>query len=346
MLTSLLLLSTATHAANITDLPPQYRGDIGIAYTATVIPDTLEQDRIAVGERRTIAHDMVYEGRFGITDYLMVALELPHAVKHEVRFFNSNAMAYDPISETGTMLGTGPIEDSSRSGSGLGGTRFRIAGAPFSETVFADRGDRVTWVLGVGFQFRDDSNFWTTDGGERGAGPGSSAFEIDSTWSTDHQHASPYIAVAWSRRAPNNDGPVPVKDPSDLWLVSGLEIPLWGDPSWADGLGTEVVLDLSGRFGYHTYGDGVSGVLLPAVLPISRRTAATQSETSSLWGNVDVRWRAARYVDWSLRGAMGGVLGHRLEHHYPVRTATGSKVGWSLGTAVTFRMRDPLFDQR
>ena len=97
MLTSLLLLSTATHAANITDLPPQYRGDIGIAYTATVIPDTLEQDRIAVGERRTIAHDMVYEGRFGITDYLMLGFVdrlVCSSIKYILRSFQLHILRF------------------------------------------------------------------------------------------------------------------------------------------------------------------------------------------------------------------------------------------------------------
>lgn len=346
MLIPFLLLSNAASAADITTLPPQYRGDVAIAYRATVVPDTLEEDGATVGERRSTTHKLEYSVLFSATDYLAIQIGLPHTARQTIQFSESNAMVYDPIDQTGTMRNTSGIADSTRSGSGLGGTRIRLVGTPFSESVFAARGDQVSWLIEVGMQFSDDSNFWTVAGGERGAGPASPAFELDSTWSTDHQYASPYIGVSWTRRSPHSDGQVPIKDPSDLVLFSGLEIPIFEDPNWANGLGTELTMDLSGRFGFHTYGDGVSGVLLPATLPISTGKAVTQSEASSLWGHMDVRWRAARYIDWSLNSAVGGVFGHRLEHHYPVRTATAGKVGWSAGTTVTFRARDPLFDAR
>lgn len=346
MLIPFLLLSNAASAADITTLPPQYRGDLSIAYRALIVPDTLEQDEVTVGNRRSVNHGIEYTALFSATDYLALQISLPYTAQHNIRFSESRAMVYDPIEETGTMRNTGPIADSSRSGSGLGGTRVRLVGTPFSESVFASRGDQVTWMIAIGLQFRDDSSFWTVSDGERGAGPASAAFELDSTWSADHPHASPYLGVSWVRRSPNAEGTIPIKDPSDLVFVTGLEIPIFEDPDWANGLGTDLTVDLSGRFGYHTYGDGISGVLLPTILPISSGLAATQSETSSLWGHAEVRWRAARYVDWALNGSMGGMFGHRLEHHYPIRTATEGKVGWGLGTTITFRARDPLFDAR
>ncbi len=346
MFSSLFLLSSVAHGAAVTDLPPQLRGDIATSYRATIIPDSLEQDGVTVGERRTIDHSLAYTGRVGLTDFFAIELQLPHTASHEIRFSNSNEMIYDPLTETGTMRGTGTVADSAVKGSGAGGARLRVMGTPFSETVFADRGDQITWKLVLGVQFADKSSFWTTDGGQRGAGPASPAFELESFWSTQHEHSAPYVGVSWRRRNPTSSGPVAVKDPSDVLFTTGLEIHIWEDPSWADGLGTEVDLDLSGQFGYHSYGDGVSGILLPSVLPISDQTAMTESETSSIWGHIDLRWRAARYVDWSLNGSMGGVLGHRLEHHYPIRTSTTGKMGWALGTEVTFRMRDPLFDDR
>lgn len=344
MLPSLIFLTATVNAATVTDLPPQFRGDVAIGYRATIVPDTLKQNEATVGERRTIDHALTYTGLLGLTDFLAVELQLPHTVSHEIRFKNTNSMVYDPITETGTMIGTDPMDDSKLSGKGLEGTRLRIMGTPFSETVFSERGDQITWKIGIGVQFADKTNIWTAENGERGAGPASPAFEFDSFWSTKNQHASPYLGVSWARRSPNSNGPVPVKDPSDVLLTSGLEIPLWEDPTWADGLGTDVALNLSGQFGYHTYGDGVSGVLLPTVLPISKGSAVTQSETSSLWGHIDLRWRAARYIDWSMNGSMGGVFGHRLEHHYPIVTDTKGKMAWALGTELRFRMRDPLFD--
>lgn len=346
MLTSLLLLPTIAHGAAVTDLPPQFRGDIAVAYGATITPDTLIEGDATVGNRRTIRHDLSYTGRIGLMDFLALELVLPHAAKHEIRFSDTKAMVYDPIAESGTMRGTGGIEDSTLEGQGLGGTRIRIMGTPFSESAFAARGDQITWKLALGVQFADKTSMWTTEGGQRGAGPASPAFELQSFWSAEHKFASPYVGVDWMRRSPTSNAAVDIKDPSDLIFTAGLELPLWEDPDWANGLGTGLTLDLAGKFGYHTYGDGMSGVLLPTVLPISNGTAATQSETSSIWGHIDLRWRAARYVDWSLNGAMGGSLGHRIEHHYPVRSDTAGKMGWGLGTELTFRMRDPLFDKR
>ena len=139
---------------------------------------------------------------------------------------------------------------------------------------------------------------------------------------------------------------IPVKDPSTLDLKVGMEILLLEDDSFAEGLGTELALDLHATFGHQSWGDGVSGVQLSNALPITSGRAVSQGETNSLWTGFDLRWRVVRYVDWTISHALGAPFGRSLEHPYAVESATDGKLGWKLGTALTFRMRDPLFDKK
>ena len=350
MFSSLLIASATTAlAAEVTDLPPQWRGDVGIAYEAVVVPDSLQEDGQIVGERRAVDHLITYSGTIGWTDYLATELALPQQASSRIAFSNMNRMAYDPVLETGTMVGTGDGRDQMVKGSGAGGLWVRLKGTPMSESTFADRGDQITWLMSLGYQFRDQTSFWNTaDSG--GAGPASPAFEFASYWSTQNNRSEPYLGVTWTHRFETESDTgtrvLSVQDPSTLDLTVGMEILLFDDASFAEGLGTELALDLHATFGHQSWGDGVSGVQLANALPITRGRPVSQGETNSLWTGFDLRWRIARYVDWTISHALGAPFGRTLEHPYAVVSATDGKLGWKLGTALTFRMRDPLFDQR
>jgi len=359
MLTLLpLALSLTATAAEVTALPPQARGDVAIDYGVTVVPDTLREDNMQVGSRRSIDHTLHYRARFGILDMLAVELELPHAASSRIRFSDATEMVYDPVTQSGTMTGTSAIRDIDRHGSGANGMWARLLGAPLSEDVYSARGDQITWLIGLGYQFKDNSSFWTRDeSGQRGAGPVSPALEVQSFWSTQNNMTEPYLGFVWTKRfatettARNTNGVVnqanlAVQDPSSIDIQTGMEIELWSDDDWANGLGTEIALDLSGTFSYQTAGTVLSGVSLPSVLSLTAGQPVTQSEGSSLWGATSVRWRIIRYVDWELNSALGAPLGRRLEDPYNVSTSAKDKLGWSVGTGFTFRMRDPIFDAK
>ncbi len=347
MLTSILLWTVLpAQAAKVTDLPPQWRGDFGIGYGVTVVPDSLVEDEVRVGNRRSIDHQIDYAGRLGLTDYLAFEVVLPHHASSQIRFSDSNRMVYDPILGTGTTLGTDRVSDSELHGKGMGGTWLRLLFTPFSETTFASRGDQVSWLLSLGMQTENKTSFWAVENGERGAGPASSAFELQSFWSVQNNRTEPYLGVDWTRRSPTEIGGIAIQDPSSIDLTTGMEILLWEDPTWANGLGSELALDLSVTFGHQTWGDGISGIQLPSVLSISEGTSVTRSETQSLWGGFGLRWQPVRYVDWTLQSAIGGPFGHRLEHPYAVATTPAGKLGWTVGTNITFRLRDPLFDAK
>jgi hypothetical protein len=347
-----IALALTAHAAEVTALPPAMRADIEINYAATVIPDSLEESGQRVGERRSIDHNLRYIARYGFAKAFAVELELPHSASSKIKHFNSNQMVYDPILDTGTMVGTDTAPDGETTGKGAGGVLVRVVSTPLSEDLFSARGDQITWLLGLGYQFKDETNQWTVTDGERGAGPLSPGLEVRSFWSTTNSMSEPYLGVVWTNRfaatqtTQATNKKLDIQDPSSLDLVTGLEVELHRDDDWANGLGSEVALDLSATFSYQTWGDVVSGVTLPSVLSNTKGASVTQSETSSLWGAMSVRWRIIEYLDWTINTAIGGPLGYRLEHPYPVSTAPSGKLGWQVGTGFNFRMRDPMFDPK
>jgi len=168
---------------------------------------------------------------------------------------------------------------------------------------------------------------------------------------------APYMGVTWIKRFASDttlrnqygivsEANVAVQDPSRVDLQSGMEITLWANDSKANGLGSEIALDLNGTFGYQTASTAISGVKLPSVLGLSAGQPVTQSEGSSLWAGGGVRWRIIRYLDWTIHSSLGSNLSRRLENPYDVSTAPNGKLGWTVGTAFNFRMRDPMFDPK
>jgi hypothetical protein len=353
-----LLLSGSAFSADVTEIPPFLRGDIGIGYSVTAIPDRLFEDNQPVGRRRSIDHMMDYSGTFGFAPGFALSLSLPHYASSRIRFFDSQRMVYDPNLGTGTMIDTDPLSaDPEIHGIGAGGTWITVAATPFSETTFAPRGDQITWLIRLGYQFKDNTAIWThNDNGKRGAGPGSPGLLIESFFSTTNGMSQPWIGVSWDKRFPfeadiqDENGKslatdLTIQSASSVILSTGLSIEALNIPSFADGLGTAIIIDPRVRFGYHSWADVPSGVSLPSVLSISQNSIVTQSETSSLWAGFNFKWRIIRYLDWDTNLDMGTPFARQLEHPYDVTTGMG-KLGWEIGTGLTFRMRDPLFDKR
>ena len=352
------VIAFAAQAAEVTDLPPQARGDVAIDYSAAAVPDALREGNETVANRRSIDHMLHYRIRFGALDYLAFEVELPHYASSRIRFSNAREMSYDPLTQTGTMIGTDSIPNTERHGIGAGGTWLRALATPVSESLFDARGDQVTWLVGLGYQFKDQSSFWNrNETGKRGAGPTSPGLELRSFWSTQNNMTSPFIGLTWTQRFAsdatlrNTNGVVTqanvaVHDPSALDIQTGMEIELWADESRANGLGSALALDIEGTFSYQTAGQAVSGVQLPSILSLSENQTVTQSERSSLWAGGGLRWRIIRYLDWRIHSSAGANLSQRLENPYDVSTASKGKLGWTVGTTFNFRMRDPMFDAK
>ena len=128
-------------------------------------------------------------------------------------------------------------------------------------------------------------------------------------------------------------------------LRSGMEIEVFRDEAWAEGLGTAVMVDPSARFGWRSGAQVPSGVYLPNVLSVTENTSVAQGQASELWAGVGLTWRIIRYVDWKVQAEIGSPLSYRVEHPYEISTGMGD-MSWTAGTSLTFRMRDPLFDSQ
>jgi len=349
------LIAGTAQAADITALPPAMRGDVGLAYGVKVVPDVLLEDDTVVGRRRAIDHTITYSGTIGLTDIFAFEIALPHAASSRVRFFDSYRMAYEPNQGTGTAVGTDLLTSNPEiHGTGLGGTRFSFAVTPFSEDTYASRGDAITWLMRIGYQLPDKTNIWTFDGGDRGAMDGASGMVLETAFSTTNRMSQPYMGLRYDKRMPvrmdivdkNGDvaaKEVQIKPASTVSLTTGLEIELHKNHAFANGLGTSVSLDPYARFAWRSAAEIPSGVYLPSVLTMTKNTLVAQGETSEAWAGLGIKWRIIEYLDWKTTAEMGTPFAYKVEHPYEVTTGMG-KLGWQVGTSLTFRMRDPIFD--
>jgi len=353
-LLNMFLVGTAA-AADITSLPPAMRADVAVDYAVRVIPDTLYEGDTEVGSRRAIDHTLLYSTKLGLTDGLAFELSVPHAASSRMRFFDSHRMAYDPNAGTGTMVGTEALKKNPEvHGTGLGGSQFSLAGTPFSEDTFSARGDAITWLMRVGYQLQDKSNIWTHTDGERGALDGASSLLFETAFSTTNRMSQPYLGLRYEKHFPlrtdirSSSNEVLAKNQDiqvadSVTLTTGLEIEVYRDEAFANGLGTVFFLEPRASFGWRSGAEIPSGVKLPSVLPLTEHTLVGQSETSEIWGGMGIKWRIIRYLDWDTHADFGTPLAYRVEHPYSVSTGMG-KLGWQVGTGLTFRMRDPIFD--
>ncbi len=357
----IVLLSLAAlpaHAAEVTDLPPMLRGDVEVRFDLSVEDARLVESGETVGKRRIADNQLVYAGTLSVYDGLALFFELPHGVGTNVSFGDAREMVVDADfgagKEAGTMLGSDPIEDPPVvQGSGLEGTWVGIRGAPFSRDLFPRQHDSTSWLLELGYRFKDKSNFWTVnDAGKRGAGPGAPAFRFHGAWSTRYRASQPYVTTTLVRTGRITTD---VADASGQTTATGLVL---RPASSADlGVGSELVagtygegpsagqvgIDCRLHFGYVSWQDIPSGLYLPSVLDLTTSQAATESEYAYVRGGLGVNWRIVEYVQLNLGGDVGTSSPRRIEHAYPVYTGMGT-LDWQVHALLRFRARDPLFD--
>ena len=350
-----LLLSFAhtgtARAAELTELAPALRGDVAVRYDfASAHADLLEQDA-TVGQRVLRTHTVTYAGSFSPIDGAAVFFEVPQIPSQTVSYTEAREMAFDPAADQGTSVGTSTIQNPTGvEGSGVAGVWLGVRGTPLSESLWAGRGDRTTWLLEAGYRLKDDTNLWTYGpDGSRGAGPGAPAFRLVSTTSTTKGSAEPYVRARWIRTGRINTD---IVNDRGQTLATGVE--LRPESRFDLGVGTElevsqgpadgarVALDFRGTLAYHSWQDIPSGIYLPDVLEASRSQVATQSERVTATGRFGINWRFHEYVQLNVAGEAGVHTPYRVEHFYPVTTGPG--LVWGVTTTLRFRFRDPMFD--
>jgi hypothetical protein len=342
-----LLLSA--HAADVTEIPPRFRGDVEIGYRYDHQHSFLYEESENVGGATAVDHVLRYAGTFAVWDGIAAWVELPHYASQQIEYADTHLMAFDPNDETGTMLGTDPDPSPPTiSGAGPGGVWVGVKGTPFSQTLFADRPDRLTMLLEAGYRFADRSNFFTTsDEGHRGGGPGGAGWRASAAFSTTHRSTDPYLKFAYEhggaivQDVKDENGEVVATDatvdPTDnLEALAGAEVRVYRD----DDAGAALDLDFFLRAGYSTWQDVPSGIYLPSVVAPSYGQVVTQSDMLYARGGVGVDWRILEQVEWDVAGEVGTRTPHRLEYPYDVATGIDS-FDFAITTSVTIRIRDP-----
>ena len=348
---ALLLVAPAQAAGVNTDFPPWLRGEVVVHYDLDASSGQLTEGGEDVGRMRHMSQVMTYEGAFTVWHGLALVVGMPHWVNENVRFTDAQSMAFEPASNAGTMLGTDGIgSPEPTKGQGVGGAWLGLRGAPMHQEIFGSRGDRVSWILDVGYRFKDQTPFWTYGPrGTRGAGPGAGAFIFKSTVATTHNLTSPYLVTELTRAGRletsivdadgnTSDTVMNIRPASSAGITLGAEV-----KAVEYGTGARLDVDMRTRFGYRSWQDLPSGTYLPSVLDTSEGLSATLSETSYLTLGAGIHWRFIDYLQLDLMGDVGVNTGGRVEHLYPVDMQLGA-LEWQVQSALRFRIRDTLIE--
>lgn len=346
----LLLSAPAALAAELTEIAPFLRGDVDISYDFETENARLLEDDTLVANRTIDTHLMRFGGEFTVMTGAQVYFELPIYLGETITFSDSYSMVIDPTTDSGTYLGSeqvdGPV---TVQGKGLGGTWLGLKGTPLSETLWPRRGDKVTLLVDVGFRVPDKSSLWTvSEDGQRGAGPGSTAFRLHTAASTKMAWTEPYVAAWLTRSGPAKnvalvdeegnklaDNAVTVLPAHEIAARFGLEVVPYTEPS----SGARFALDVHGDFSYRSWQDIPSGIYLPDVLDGSRGALATQGETSTASAGLGLNYRIFEWAQLNVGGDFGVVMPQSVEHFYDVQTGMGTTT-WGVHTTLKLRGRD------
>jgi hypothetical protein len=345
----LLLLTSPADAAEVTELAPQYRGDLGFRFDGFTRYDRLNEDETEVGRRQLRSNQLTLAGAFSVINGAGVFFEIPR-LSDSITYSEANLMAFDPNSDSGTMVGTEPLTgELGMSGAGLGGTWIGVRGAPIHEDLFAHRGDRSSWLFELGYRFADKSHLWSIDGDQRGAGPGASAYRLHGAFSTTHRASRPYLTATFLQSGRlttdvTDETGILISDaeisPANrMDLKTGSEVFVWTHEE----SGSQISLDFSTSFGYHSWQTIPSGTYLPSILDASQSVLILESEVTTLDVGFGINARIMEYAQLNVGGEIGTMSPQRIEHLYSVNTAPGT-LDWQLHIEARFRARDPLFD--
>jgi hypothetical protein len=349
-----MLWPVIAQAAELTEMPPALRGDLGVRFDTYTQHDRLTEQEEVVGRRVLATTQLTIGGQFSFIDGAGLFFDIPRYTE-QTRYPEANLMAFDPLNDTGTMLGTAALSSDAvgLSGKGFGGTWLGLSGTPLSEQLFSARGDLVSWRIDAAYRFADKTPFWTfdTDRQVRGAGPGASAFRLRTAASTTHRNAQPYIAADLIRSSRqtldviNEDGVtlmsnVEILPASSADIITGAELFVYKN---AD-TGSQISLDFRSSFGYRSFQTLPSGTYLPSILDASRTVLSTMAEQTYLDLGFGLNSRIQRYVQLNVGGEVGTVSPHRIEHLYTAETGLGS-LSWQVHAELRFRARDPLVEQ-
>lgn len=331
---------TLAGAAEVSWMPDALEGAATLRYAGLLERGGLEEQGTRISGRRTIEHRVLIGAE--LSPYRGIALNVAVSTVPAWAWGYSGArqMLLEPVEGGGSYLNapTDPNADPGITGGGIEGVWIGGAVAPLSEAF--SKNHKVTWRMDLAVRTASGQNRWTLkDGGKRGGGPGGSAVKLAGAFSKRSGPADGYIRAVWQR-----EGKVvtDVVDEAGTTWATGLtvrpasRVELLGGTEVVTGDGTDVrvAFDVHAGFGYRTWEDIPSGLLLPNVLEASRGTAVTHSETVDGLLGMGFHLRFVDNVRVSLGGRFAYVLPHTQENVYAVRT-TADTVGFGWTFALT-----------
>lgn len=340
----LILLPSLAVAAEVTELPPFLRGDVTVGYDYASEHARLIEDDTLVGQRDIVDSTLRIGGTFSFAPGAQLYFSLPITAGTRVSYTDATTMILDPNGNSGTAVDTALLtEQPELFGKGLDAPWLGVAGTPFSEVLFPDRADRVTWLVDVGYRFKDKSSFWADNGsGQRGGGPGAAAFRFRTAFSTTLGFSEPYVVATLQKTVPLKtldntgleEGSV-IRPASEVALRAGTEAVVVSQ----DATGAKFAIDVYGDLVYQSWADLPSGTYLPSVLDASSGQIATQGETSRFGGGLTLKYRVMEWVQVDVGADLGTFLPYQVEHYYPISTGMGGMT-WGVHTNLRFRGRD------
>jgi hypothetical protein len=341
-------------ALDMTEMAPAMRGDVEVRYTYGQERTQLIEDRTPVGQRTHATHHMDTFLSFNPVKGAGLFIQIPSTPKTTISYGEAYQMGFDPGNDSGSMLSMEELNNSPvLSGKGPEGTWIGLRGSPLHEDLYSSRGDRVSWVLDLGYRFKDKTNFYVEDeDGVRGAGPGASAWLIRGAFSTTHNRTQPYVVASWISSGVlianivDDDGEVLSKN-VDILPASVVSIRTGAavqGVTWGEGVNAgRLLADPHLEFGYQSWQDVPSGTGLPDVLDASGSLLATESEFIFLSLGLNLDIRIMEYIEIDLGADAGLRTARQIEHFYPISTSMGT-LTWQTSVALRFRGRDPLLE--
>jgi hypothetical protein len=351
-------LSLPATAAEVTDLPPKFRGDVHLRYggdfqqvgIAETAPDGTDR---TFAIRNTIRHDLGIRLEGAVWRGVAVTVGLPITIQQTIFYPTdpdtgltaAREMLYEPSLGFGSYTNGQPYAAPAYQSGGLQGAWFGVAAAPFHESY--DNGFPITTRFDLAV--RTPGPKGTLYGQARGASPGGAAVRIAGAFSAQRGKANPYVSFDFTHELPttvpevyDNDGrllatDITVRENDRFDATLGAELIAVQKP----GTDLRVAIDLFAGFGYRGWQDQASGFYLPDVLELSRSITVTRSEYMIARGGMALDWSFNRWIGLRLGAEGRYITPHRIENVYDAHTDPNSfEVGWNLGIVGRVRMKD------
>lgn len=336
-----ILASSSAQAAEITDLPPNLRGDVHVAYRGAFLQAGLAESSpvdgtdLVYGVRNDLRHDVGLRAEFSPYTGVVITLGLPITAGGALSYPEAREMLFEPSDGIGSYR-NGPALETSPTFTyrGLQGVWIGAAFAPFSEDY--DRSLPVTSRIDIGLRTGAPKQTLYASGG---ASPGGLAFRMAAAFSVRRGKANPYAAMDWVQEfaavspvghdltAATVVDEAEVKDPTRIDVKAGAEFVALQK----DDRKSRVAVDLYVTVGYRAFAQVASGYYLPSVLSTSRGRSVTTSEHLRFGGGTALDAHLNRWIGLRFGAEAAWRTPHRVESVYEVRTdAQTYDVGWSV----------------